>query len=146
MATTLVLIAVAIAGGIAVAIQGQFMGVMDQTIGTRESIFITYVGGGSIMALVMLTSGWGNLRAWHTVPWYVLTSGVLGIVVVGTIGYVIPRLGLVTGFTLIVASQFILGLLIDAQGWFGAEVRPLTSVKLVGLALLLAGITLIMKK
>ena len=34
----------------------------------------------------------GNLQSWQNVPTYALTTGVLGLVIVGTIGYVVPRL------------------------------------------------------
>jgi len=33
---------IAFAAGIAVTLQGQFMGLLDRTLGTRESVFITY--------------------------------------------------------------------------------------------------------
>jgi transporter family-2 protein len=36
------LIIIAVVGGVAVALQGQFMGLIDKGIGTRESVFITY--------------------------------------------------------------------------------------------------------
>ena len=37
---------IAAAGGMAVAIQAQFMGLMDRSIGNAEAVFITYCGGG----------------------------------------------------------------------------------------------------
>ena len=43
--STLFLILLAIVAGIAVALQGQFMGLLDRGFGTRESIFVTYAGG-----------------------------------------------------------------------------------------------------
>jgi transporter family-2 protein len=144
MANTL-LVLIAISGGIAVTLQGQFMGLMVQNIGTKESVFITYTSGSLIMTLVMLASHWGNLRAWQGIPWYAFSSGILGLVIVSAIGYVVPRLGLANGFTLIVASQFILAVFIDQFGLFGAIERTLDLTRFLGLGLLLSGVWLIIR-
>jgi transporter family-2 protein len=140
--TFAMLVLIAIIGGAAVTLQGQFMGLMDQGIGTRESVFITYASGGVLVALFMLLAGGGNLRAWQGVPWYALTAGVLGLVIVGTIGYTVPRLGLALAFTIIVAAQFMVAALIDHFGWVGAATRPLGWPQLAGMALLIAGVWL----
>ncbi|MBD2099559.1 DMT family transporter [Leptolyngbya sp. FACHB-261] len=135
----------AILGGVVVTLQSQFMSVMDQKLGTLESVFITYSGGGVVAALVMLGTNWGNLRAWQNVPWYAFSSGLLGLFIVATIGYIAPRLGLATGFTLMVASQFILAALIDQFGLLGAIPHPLETTKLLGLGILLIGVWLIVR-
>ena len=82
LSTSLPLITIAAAGGIAVTLQAQFMGLMDKQIGTLESVFITYAGGGLLVGLAMLLVRGGNLAAWQTVPWYALTAGALGLVIV----------------------------------------------------------------
>ncbi len=145
MTTFLALVLVAIVGGIAVVVQAQFMGVMDQQIGTIESVFITYGSGGLLVGLTMLALRGGNLAEWRGVPSYVLITGILGLIIVGTIGYVTPRLGLVTAFTILIATQFVLGGIIDHFGWFGAEIRPLDSTKFLGIGVLLLGVWLVMR-
>jgi transporter family-2 protein len=137
------LIVIAIIGGVAVTLQGQFMGLMDQGLGTRESVFLTYASGGLLACLVMLTARGGNLRAWQGVPWYALTAGLFGLLIVGTIGYTVPRLGLATAFTVMVASQFTLAALIDHFGWLGAQVRPMELFRLAGVGVLILGVWLI---
>ena len=49
MTNYITLITVAALGGIAVALQGQFMGMMDQRLGTKASVFITYASGGLVV-------------------------------------------------------------------------------------------------
>jgi transporter family-2 protein len=138
------LVLLALLGGVAVTLQGQFMGLMDHSIGTRESVFITYAGGGLVVTLVMLFLRGGNLRAAASVsiPWYAFTAGLLGLIIVGTIGYTIPRLGLTSALTLVLAGQFLLSVLIEHFGWFGAPVRPLEWPRLVGILILLLGVWL----
>jgi len=143
--STLFLILLAVVGGIAVALQGQFMGLLDRTLGTRESIFVTYASGGLIITLLMLAFRGGNLKNWQAVPWYAFGTGVLGLIIVGSIGYVVPRLGVAKGFTLIVASQFVIAALIDHFGFFGAGVRPLDLARLLGLSLILLGVWIVVR-
>jgi transporter family-2 protein len=143
--STLFLILLAIVAGIAVALQGQFMGLLDRGFGTRESIFVTYAGGGLIIALLMLAFRGGNLKNWQAVPWYAFGSGILGLIIVGAIGYVVPRLGVAKGFTLIVASQFVIAALIDHFGFFGAGIRPLDVTRLLGLGLILLGVWVVVR-
>ena len=139
------LIILAAIGGVAVTIQGQFMGLIDKNIGTLESVFITYSSGGILVAVAMILSRGGNLKAVQTVPWYALSSGLVGLVIVGTISYTIPRLGLSKAFTIIVASQFLVAALLDHFGLLGAVVRPMDLSRLAGMALLVVGVWLIVR-
>ena len=145
MSSYISLIIIAVIGGVTVALQGQFMGLIDKGIGTRESVFITYVSGGILAGVVMLASRGGNLRSWHEVPWYALSAGILGLVIVTTIGYTVPRLGLSRAFTIIVASQFITAALLDHFGLLGAVMRPLDLTRSLGFCVLILGVWLIMK-
>jgi transporter family-2 protein len=142
---TAFLILLAVVAGLAVTLQGQFMGSMDRTLGTKESIFITYAGGGLMITLLMLATGSGNLKNWQSLPWYAFSAGLLGLIIVGSIGYVVPRLGVARGFTLIVASQFVVAALIDHYGFFGAAVRPMDLPRLLGLGLMLVGVWMVVR-
>jgi transporter family-2 protein len=136
------LILLALLGGIAITLQAQFMGFMDVGMGTRESVFITYASGGLIVTILMLFLRGGNLRAAASLPWYAFMAGLLGLLIVGTIGYTVPRLGLTTALTLVVAAQFVASALIDHFGWFGAPVRTFEWSRLIGLGILILGVWL----
>ncbi|TVO68858.1 DMT family transporter [Sedimenticola selenatireducens] len=133
---------VAVVGGIAVALQAQLMGLLDRQLGTVESVFITYGSGGLLIGLIILFMRGGNLTLWHSVPWYALFSGVIGLVIVAAIGFSAPRLGLVTAFTIMVAAQFIVGAFLDHYGFLGAEVRQLNLEKIAGMLTVLVGVWL----
>lgn len=143
--STVFLISIAIMAGIAVTLQGQFMGLLDRGLGTIESVFVTYAGGGLIITLLMIAFRGGNLKNWQGVPWYAFGSGILGLIIVGSIGYVVPRLGVAKGFTLIIATQFLIASLIDHFGFFGAAVRPMDMMRSLGLGLMLLGVWLVVK-
>ncbi len=136
---------VAAMGGVAVALQAQFMGAIDRGVGTLEAIFINYVGGGVLIGLVLLAMRGGNLAAWNSVPWYTLSVGVIGLVIVGTIGYSAPRLGLLAALTVVVAVQYITGALIEHYGLLGAAQRAFDPSRLLGVACMLLGTWLLVR-
>jgi len=145
MTSYMTLITVAVIGGIAVAVQGQLMGLMDQRIGTKASVLITYGSGGLVVALAALLSGGWSLKGWQEVPWYAFGTGLLGLFIVGTISYTVPRLGLTAAFTIAVASQFIIAALLDHFGLLGAVVRPLDWSRSFGIGVLILGVWLIVR-
>jgi len=140
-----ILIILAIAGGIGVALQAHFMSLMDKNMGTGEGIFVTYFSGGLIISLFMLAVRGGNLHTWHSVPWYAYGAGIVGLFIVGTIGYTTSRLGLVAAFTLILAAQFSASTLMDHFGLLGATIHPLTPTRILGVGVLFLGVWLIMR-
>ena len=143
--STLFLIGIAVMAGVAVTLQAQFMGLLDRSLGTLTGVFITYAGGGLVITLMLTALRGGNLRNWQSVPWYAYGAGLLGLIIVGSIGYVVPRLGVAKGFTLIVASQFLVAALIDHFGFFGATVRPMEATRLIGLCFMLLGVWLVVR-
>jgi transporter family-2 protein len=145
MTSSTLLIVIAVVAGAAVAIQAQFMGQLDHGVGTLESMFITYGGGGLLIAIVTLAERGGNLAAWRSVPTYTLSAGILGLMIVGGIGYTAPRLGLVVTFTLMVTTQFVVSALVSHFGLLGTTVQLLNVSRMAGIGLLLAGVWLIIR-
>jgi transporter family-2 protein len=147
MNNTLFLIIIAAIGGIAVSVQGQLMGIMDKGMGTKESVFLTYVLGGLIMLIyLLLTPGNFSFKALgNSIPLYTLWSGVLGLVIVSAISFTIPRLGLATAFTIVIAAQFIITALIEQFGWLGATAQPIHWGRLIGFFSIIVGVWLVAK-
>ena len=141
----LVVIVIAAVAGIAVTLQGNFMGVMTQILGTRESMFITYGSGGILIALFLLASGSGKVGEWRTVPVHTLTSGLLGLIIVGSIGYATARYGLIITFSVLLVAQYISAALVDHYGLWGSPVHPIDGTRLIGIVLLLVGAWLILR-
>lgn len=55
------LVAIAVMGGAAVALQGQFMGMMDRKIGTSGALFVNYASGVLVAAIILLLLHGGSL-------------------------------------------------------------------------------------
>ncbi len=139
------LVIIAAVGGIAVAVQGQLMGSIDKQVGTLESVFVTYGGGGFLIGIIMILLRGANLSGLSQIPWYTLLAGPMGLVLIAAIGYSVPRLGLVPAFTILVAAQFMAAALIDQFGLFGAEIRQISLSRVSGMLVMLLGIWLAMR-
>ena len=85
------------------------------------------------------------MRGARSLPWWVFTNGLLGLGIVGAIGFVVPRMGAGRGLTLILVSQFLLAALIDHFGLMGAVERPLDAVRIAGFVLMLAGAAIVVR-
>lgn len=144
MTNLLLLIAIAAVAGIAVALQGQFMGIMDRTAGTVTSVFITY-GTGGLAAVLLWLLRREPLAPARSFPPYVWIAGGLGLIIVGALGYAAPRLGLSRTIVVMVASQLLAALLIDHFGLFGANPRSLDAGRAAGFLLTIGGVWLTLR-
>jgi len=93
----------------------------------------------------MVLIGGGNVASWRTVPWYALCAGLLGVAIVASISYAVPRLGLATTLTLSIVAQLVLGTIIDHFGLLGATHHPLDLSRIVGMIVLFVGTWLIIR-
>lgn len=139
------LVMIAIMGGAAVALQGQFMGIMDRKIGTSGALFVNYASGVLVAAIILLLLQGGSLKNLLQVPWYALSAGLLGLVIAGSIGFTVPRLGLSAAFTIIVATQFLVALLLEHYGFFGEARRPIDLNRIAGVGGLILSVWLLTK-
>ena len=139
MQSLAVVIVIGLVGGLAVGVQSPLASLISQRLGPLESIFIVHLGGALAAALPLMVRGGGQLGAWARVPWYALTAGVFGLVVIGAISVTIPRLGASATIVLVVLGQLVVGVFIDHFGFLGAAVRPIDLLRLAGLGLVILG-------
>ncbi len=145
MESILLIILIGLAGGVAVGLQSPMASMITQRLGVFESIFIVHIGGALLALLPLLFYGGGKLSQWRSVPWYVLGAGVFGLVVIGAISYMIPRIGVAGAITTIVAGQLLVSTLLDHFGLLGAMERSLDPTRMLGLAIVLVGVWLTVK-
>ena len=138
----LFVVLVGLAGGLAGALQSQFLGIMQDKAGTLASTFVTYGGGGLAVGLLMLAMRGARLSDLREVPWWVLTAGLMGLVVVASLGITVSRLGLGSGLTLFTGATLILAAVIDHLGLF-ADANVLGVRRLAGVAFVIFGTWLV---
>lgn len=135
---------IATLAGVAVALQGQFMGAMNRHVGTATTMLITY-GSGAILSALLWIAVRSRATDTSAVPWYAWSAGALGLIIVGGIGYAAPRFGLSRTLVITVAAQLIAAMLIEHFGLAGATARRVDPTKLAGVCLTVAGVWLAVK-
>jgi transporter family-2 protein len=145
MESILLIILIGLAGGIAVGLQSPLASILSQRLGLFESVFIVHIGGAVIALLPLLFHGGGKLSQWRSVPWYALIAGVFGLVVIGAVSYMIPRIGVAAAITTIVAGQLLVATALDHFGLLGTAVRSFDATRVLGMAVVLAGVWITVK-
>jgi transporter family-2 protein len=138
----------AVAAGLAGSIQVALMSRLGERIGVLEALaFSTALTAG--IALVILVLARGSLagfeRAVHQ-PWWMLLGGVMGLLIVFTVTYSGPRIGVAATVGILIAGQLAMGAAIDRWGLFGSERIALHWPRLLGIALLAIGAALSLRK
>ena len=145
MQSIIVIILIGLVGGIAVGVQAPLSSMISQRLGVIESIFIIHLGGAIAALIPLIYYGGGKISNWRTVPWYALCAGVFGLVVIFSMSYMIPRVGVATALIILLAGQLFIGTILDHFGLLGAIQRPLEFSRIFGLAIVLAGVWLTVK-
>lgn len=145
MEPVILIILIGLAGGVAVGLQSPMASMLSQRLGVFESVFIVHLGGAIIALLPLLFVGGGKLSQWRSVPWYTLVAGVFGLIVIGAISYMIPRVGVAASITTVVAGQLLVGVILDHFGLLGAAERSLDITRVLGISVVLVGVWLTVK-
>lgn len=138
-------ILVALVGGVAIAVQAQFAGVLDERMGAIDALTVSFVSAGVVIAGVRLASGDVDPGVWRGAPWWSYLVGVLALVIVGAIGFATVRVGLVPTLATVTVAQFTTGAVIAHFGWFGGTPDPIDLETVGGIALLCLGGWLVLR-
>jgi transporter family-2 protein len=133
------IILIGLVSGVAVGLQSPLASMITQRLGMVESIFIIHIGGAILIAIPLIFLGGGNLGNWRSLPWYALLGGSMGLIVVGGVSFMIPRVGVATSITLIIAGQLLISSLLDQYGLLGVQIRPMDLQRLLGLLIVFLG-------
>ena len=136
---------IGLVGGIAVGTQATIAGAMSQRVGGAASSLIVHVGGAVASLLLLLARGGEQIHEWRNLPWYMLGSGVFGLVLYLSLSHTVPKLGAASAITLIIIGQLIAGLVIDHYGAFGATVRSIDLQRILACGFLLVGAFLLVR-
>lgn len=109
------------------------------------SAFISFFIGTIALFIYVLISGvpLGNLANAKEAPAITWISGLLGAFFVTAAVMLVPRLGIAMTFSLIIAGQMIVTLIIDHFGLLGVPVREISLTRIGGILLITAGVIVI---
>lgn len=134
---------VGILGGIHVPINGALSTRINSTLVATFTFYgIAFL---VVAVLVLLTREREAFLALPGAPrWYFL-AGVISVVVVGTSTYLIPRIGAVQLFVIVLSLQMISRMVISHFGWLESPVSPISGYKLLGGLFLILGALLVVR-
>ena len=134
------------AGGL-VAMQAPINGVLGKAAGKLAAASISFVIGTAVLlAITAVTGSEVNLGEAAKLPWYYFLGGLLGAAYVTTVLITVRTLGAggVTAAT--IAGQLSTSVVLDRLGAFGLPEKQITFARVVGVALLAAGVFLIVRE
>lgn len=109
-----------------------------------NAAFVSFAVGTAVLALALLvTRVRPDLAAVRGLPAYAWLGGAYGAFFVVAAAYSAPRIGVAATVTLLVAGQVAAAAVMDQFGAFGMAQRPITAMRLAGLALVVAGVVLV---
>jgi transporter family-2 protein len=132
-------ILVGLLSGVAVGMQSPLASMITQRLGMFESIFIIHLGGTLVAVIPLVILRGGNLGNWNSLPWYALVAGALGLIVVGGVSFMIPRIGVAASITLIIAGQLVISSVLDHYGLLGVHIRTMDWQRVLGLIIVFVG-------
>ncbi|MDX3924922.1 MAG: DMT family transporter [Shinella sp.] len=136
-----------IAAGACIAIQAPVNTQLGRGLGMpAAAACISFLSGAIILAVVtaIVASVEGKVPDWREpAPWLYLAGGCLGAFYVTTAIFLTPRIGAAAVMAFAVSGQLLAGLLIDRSGFLGVAVREITTGRIAGAVLLIAGALMI---
>ena len=141
-------IAAAVLVGACLSVQPAINAYVAKSVGSPYLASAVSIGVSLILVLLLwrtLGGGKGNLAAVLALPWWVLIGGAVGVMFVTGAVLLAPALGVTLFFICVVLGQFAGGLIVDQIGAFGVAVRPVSTMKLVGLLLVIIGAIIVQR-
>jgi transporter family-2 protein len=143
-------IALALLAGAVLPIQGAVNALLrDDLNGATFAVgTVSFVVATLAMAIALgglSLNGGASLRLdkLPTVPWWGWLGGFAGAAYVTTVFTAIPAIGAATTIGLTVAGQQLASVLVDKHGWFRLPQRPISTMRLTGVVMLLGGVGVI---
>ena len=143
---TAVLLTAAVGG--LIAMQAPINSHLGKSIGTFQAAFVSFAIGTLLLAVIasLARGGYSHVAEVRHVRWYYLLGGVLGAAYVTTVLVTVRTLGAGGVVAATIAGQLTMGVVVDQFGLLGVAKDPVTAGKIIGIALLAAGVFLIVRE
>jgi transporter family-2 protein len=143
-------VALALAAGAVLPVQGAVNALLRADLGApfvvaTISFVVAMLGMAAVLAfaLLALQAPRPHVRTLASMPWWGWLGGIAGALYVTTVFTAIPAIGAAAAIGLTVAGQQIASVFVDRHGLMRLPQRPVSSLRLAGVAALLLGVALI---
>jgi bacterial/archaeal transporter family-2 protein len=136
-----------VAGGF-IALQSPINSQLGRQVGSIQGAFVSFLIGTAVLLVASLIArgGLATIGEARDVPsWIYLTGGILGAGYVTVALIAVRPLGTGGVIAATIAGELTVAVLIDQFALFGVERHPITAGRVAGIALLAAGVFLIVR-
>lgn len=142
----LILLALAALAGVSIVVQQALNSNLRMALNSAAwAGFVSYfVGVICMIALaVALRDPAPSAAVAARIPWWGWSGGLFGAIFIALGIFLVPQIGAATFISLLIAGQMLASMTFDHFGWLGLTQRPVDLSRLIGAALLIAGVALI---
>ena len=145
MQTPILVFLTLLLAGAATALQGPTNARLVTAVGSPlNAAFVSFaVGTVALGVLAMILQARPDVGAMKALPWWAWMGGLYGCAFVVSAAWGVPRLGVATTITVMIAGQLLLSLALDHFGALGVEKQPLSLGRIAGVALVIGGVVLV---
>ena len=136
---------IAVCGGLAVGFQGVLNSLAGRSLGAPLTGLLVNLAGGTLSLLLLFLFAKSLPLQAVDVPAAstVVLAGAIGVFVVFSVAFALPRVGVAAGIAAVILGQMALSVFADALGWSGTVI-PVDLRRVLGLALLAGALTLLL--
>lgn len=148
MSNTYLYLLLALLAGAMMPMQAATNNKMADVVGSPVlAAFISFVIGTVALFVYIIATGipLSELFTAKQAPPIAWIGGFLGAFFVASAVVLVPRLGVAMTFSLIIAGQMLITLVLDHFGFLGLEQRPVSIPRVLGVLLITGGVALIRK-
>ncbi len=129
--------------GIGIPILAALNARLGANIGSpAAAAFILFLVALGAVGLAMLITGPGALARLAGQPWHLFLAGLFVAFYVLSITYIAPTFGVGNAVFFVLLGQLVSAALIDHFGLFGAQVAPLSAMRILGILVMALGVGL----
>ena len=145
--STLGLLGLGVLAGALISVQS----VLNASLGTRTGVMgsllaLTIVSLVVLIAAVLVFPSSANLRELPgPSQWYLYVGGVLGVIILASTIFLVPKLGSAATFTAIIVGQLTLAVIVDHFGLLSVLKVEISLVRVIGIALVTVGAYLVVR-
>ena len=140
-------IGVGLASGCLLGMQPSVNGHLGQNVQhPLQAALISFICGTGILLVISIATGNFPPRLTSpatALPWWIWTGGLIGVVMVTTSLIFVPRVGSLPWFAAVMTGQTVIAILLDHYGLLGNPRAQVTPLRVLGAALLIAGVLVI---
>ena len=141
----MILLLIPVAAGAAVALQNVFYDKIKDHVGIMGTVLVVHVFGLIFAASFFIFTKYTINDIVSNINWYMIVSGLLGVIVVSGITKSVSLNGLFLTVMITVSAQMFLAKIIAHFGWFGTDINPINWMQVLAIALMVFAVFIYLK-